>query len=479
MKKFTKIFIVLLAMLTLVACGSDKPSGDSDELTTIVMYLPGDPASNHDDIVEAVNVIAREEINAELDLKFVNWGEWGTKANLWLSTGEEGIDIVTTGGLGDEAFVLNAEKGSLTDITELAKEFAPDALEILHPAYLEATTVNGKMFGIAANANVYGEGILAVNGVLLEKYDLSIEGIEDLEGLIPLLEVIKENEPSVTPYWLGDAKQLAGLEYMISDALPFAIDLYGDHDEVINPYTHPTYVENIKKVRKVYLEGLTNDDPGAVDFPWASDVWFVNQTETGPSDYETYILETVSGRPIEMISLQEPVIDKTHALMSTMVIPKNSKNAEKALEFINLMFTNKDVMTTLGYGVEGENWVKVDGDKLEKTEDYDAGKAYSPWNYGNKMNMYQDVALRDDQIASVEAKLETAIVSPLLGFVVDTDSIKSELANIQNVMEKYTQSIHQGIVDTDDAIEKMQSELDEAGFEKVMEEIKAQYAEYR
>lgn len=182
---------------------------------------------------------------------------------------------------------------------------------------------------------------------------------------------------------------------------------------------------------------------------------------------------------IELVRIADPLKDQAHAQMASLVIPKNSKNQEKAMEFINLLFTNKDLMTTLGYGIEGENWNKTDDGRLRLTDNFDTTKRYSPWNYGDKMNLYLDEAISAETVKLVEEKLANAKVSPLIGFTVNIDDMKTEIANIQAVMEKYRPSIHSGTVDVDSAIENMNKELEEAGYAKVQEEIQKQYDAFR
>lgn len=480
MKNIVKVLIVFISLTLVVGCSNDKPKNSEEEVTKIVMYLPGEAVSNHDDIMKQVNEIVKNEINAELDLRFIGWGEFATKINLWLSTGEDEFDIVTTGGLGTENFVLNAQKGALADLTELASECAPEALEQLDDAYIKGNTIDGKLYGMAVNANVYGETVIAVNGNLLEKHNLSVDGIDSYRGMESVLEKIKELEPTVTPLFLKqDIKVVANLEFPISDNLPFAVDLNGDQAKVINPYEHPLYVENLKVMRDFNQKGLTNSDT-SLDFPgWETDAWFAHQTETGPADFEDYLLKMTAGKDIKLVRIAEPIKDILHSQMASLVIPKASKNKEKAMEFINLLFTNKDLMTTLAYGVQGENWEKVDDETMRLTEDFDSTKLYSPWNYGSKMNLYLDEAITEEQKTSVKEKLETAKVSPMLGFTVDVSELKSEIANIQNIMEKYRPALHNGMIDIDSGIEEMMKELDEAGYQKVLEEIQAQYDAFR
>ncbi len=56
--------------------------------------------------------------------------------------------------------------------------------------------------------------------------------------------------------------------------------------------------------------------------------------------------------------------------MANFVVSNTSKNKEKAVEFLNLLNTDPELLNGLVYGVEGKAWEKVGDDKLKLLDGY-------------------------------------------------------------------------------------------------------------
>ncbi|MDF2837032.1 MAG: hypothetical protein K0Q63_2672, partial [Paenibacillus sp.] len=72
---------------------SDAPS---KEAPTLVWWLIGGQVPNNfDKAVEAMNAYTAEKIGVKVDIKVASWGEWDTKINTIVNTGEP-FDIMFT-----------------------------------------------------------------------------------------------------------------------------------------------------------------------------------------------------------------------------------------------------------------------------------------------------------------------------------------------------------------------------------------------
>ena len=69
-----------------------------------------------------------------------------------------------------------------------------------------------------------------------------------------------------------------------------------------------------------------------------------------------------------------------------------------------------------------------------------------------------------------------SVTSPLLGFVLDTDPIKNEIAQISAVNAEYT--LYGFVVNGKDNWDAYMKKLDQAGRKKVLEEVQKQVNEY-
>ena len=101
------------------------------------------------------------------------------------------------------------------------------------------------------------------------------------------------------------------------------------------------------------------------------------------------------------------------------------------------------------------------------------------WNTGNNWILYINENVTDEQIAQSKKDLADAKESPALGFIFNTDSVKSEISAITNTMQQFDTAINTGTVDPDKAIPELMEKLkSEGAYQKVLDEMQKQYDEF-
>ncbi|KXT74820.1 Multiple sugar ABC transporter, substrate-binding protein [Streptococcus sp. DD10] len=484
-KKYALTSASLLAIgATLAACGNltgnNKKAATSDDGKTVIkMYQIGDKPDNLDELLENANKIIGEKTGAKLDIQYLGWGDYDKKMNVIISSGEN-YDIALANN-----YVINAQKGAYADLTELYKKEGKDLYAALDPAYIKGNTVNGKIYAVPVAANVASSQNFAFNGPLLEKYGIDISNIKDYSDLEEALKTIKEKEPNVTPYAM--TKSYGGpaddFDYVAVDSLPFVVDLQGDTTKIVDRYTIPRYVEKLKTLHKYYEAGYIPKDVTTSDtsFELGADTWFVREETVGPADYGNSLLSRVANRKIEIKPITGLYKKNNTTQVANFVISNNSKNKEKAMEVLNVLNTDPEVLNGLVYGPEGTNWEKVAGteNRVKVLDGYNGNTHMSGWNTGNNWILYINENVTDDQIAQSKKDLEEAKESPALGFIFNTDSVKAEITALTNTLNQYASAINTGTVDPEVEIPKMLDKLKEEGaYQKVLDEMQKQYDEF-
>ena len=151
------------------------------------------------------------------------------------------------------------------------------------------------------------------------------------------------------------------------------------------------------------------------------------------------------------------------------------------MEVLNLLNTNPELLNGLVYGPEGKNWEKVEGkeNRVRVLDGYNGNTHMSGWNTGNNWILYINENVTDEQIAQSKKDLETAKESPALGFIFNTENVKSEITALTNTLNQFTSAINTGTVDPEVEIPKMLEKLkSEGAYQKVLDEIQKQYDEY-
>ena len=306
MKSFKKVATLAGAALLLAglaACGngaskegkSDK-SGSKDDTTTLLMYQIGDKPENYDQLMEIANKRIKEEINAEVDLQYIGWGDWDQKMSTIIASGEN-YDIAFASN-----YVANAQKGAYADITELAPKYAKEAYEQLDEDYIKGNTVDNKLYAFPVNANIYSQQMLTFNKQYLDKYNLDIEGIESYADAEKVLTEFHKKEPNIAAFAIGQGFKVSGnYDYPLGKDLPFAIKLdETDSPKIINQYEDKELMDNLKVMRKWYEAGLIPTDAATntTGFPLEGNTWFVREETQGPLDYGDTVLTNAAGQEI-------------------------------------------------------------------------------------------------------------------------------------------------------------------------------------
>ena len=476
-RSLTKWMLATTATLGLLAgvtgCGnSDKKDAGKSETPTLLMYEIGQRPKNFDTLLKTVNKTMKEEAGVELDIQFIDYGDYKKKMSVIVSSGEN-YDIAFA-----DNYVVNAQKGAYADLTELLPKYAKEAYEQLDSAYVEGNKVNDKLYAFPVNGNVYSQQVFAFDKAYLDKYDLDISPVKSYSDLEPLFEVVKKNEPTLALVATGpNFKVNENVDYIVDNNLPFVVRTSGDTSKIFSIYDMPEAQEDLRTMHNLYKKGYIQKDAATSSntYPLGSQTWFMRAETQGPYDYGDTILTNAAGREIISVPITDKVKKSSNVRMANFVISSTSKYQEEAVKALNILNSNPEVMNTLVYGIEGESWEKVGDSSVKLLDGYQPDTHLSGWNVGNNRIIYTPENITPEQIEERDKNIQSATSSPILGFNFVPDNVKTEITNISNVMSKYQSGLNTGTLDPDETIPKMNEELQSAGMKKVLEEIQTQY----
>ncbi|MDN6290766.1 MAG: ABC transporter substrate-binding protein [Alkalibacterium sp.] len=491
-KKLTMKGMLALSMasaLTLAGCdrlssdggeaASENGSGDSD-VPELLFYQVGEAPDNHDELMQFANDILEEEAGATINMEYIGWGEFEQKMNVITSSGED-YDIALATN-----YVNNAQRGAYADLTDLIVEEGSDMLEYIDQSYIDGNKVNGNLYAVPVQGNTYAQNMFTFNPTYLDKYDLDVTDVENIDDLEPLLEVVHQNEPEVDVMSVGQGWRIGptdkNLDYVLDENVPLAVYMGGDETKLINPYElDKEELSVLYTMHRYYEKGYVPQDAATSQKqnPTEGDTWFVRQETQGPQDYGDYLLQRVTGKDVVSVPITQPMKSAAQARMANFVISNNSDHKEEAMRVLNEINSNPELLNGLVLGPEGVNWEMTEENRVKILDPYYETKTYmSAWNLGNNDILYVDENVTDEQIAYKEKSMEEAKPSPILGFVLDTENIKNEITNVTNVSAQYLPGIHTGTLDPAKAIPEYNDKLKEAGIDKIVEEAQKQYDEF-
>ena len=430
------------------------------------------------EVLDAVNEILKEDINATLDIQFIDPVAYPEKTKLKISSEEEFDLMFTASGY---SFYDYASKGAFVPLEDYLAEYAPGTMELIPESFWDAVTIDGHIYAVPNYQITARQTSFTVRKELVEKYDFDLSSLKTVEDMEPILATLKENEdvqyimaaPALAYF---DTMNYLGLECITTEATPGAIKKGEDNYTVINQFEDEDFVQLVHTLKDFEQKGYINKD-GALVEDWTE----LQKNGEGlcgvMANYKPGIeAEELARYGYENVhtKVTEPYITTSSILGTLTAVSRTSKNPERAVMLIEDVNTNPELYNTLVYGIEGEHYNKVEENRIEQITD--SGYATNvPWMIGNTFNGYL-MGDTDESVYEQTKELnETADASRILGFSFNPEKLQSEIAQCKTITDEYLKGLAWGLYDDVDAtLQQMNDELRAAGMDNIIAEMQTQ-----
>ncbi|TXK86000.1 ABC transporter substrate-binding protein [Paenibacillus sp. N3.4] len=447
---------------------------------TVAYYKIGN-IKDQQEVQDAVNKITKEKINATVKFVPIDPAAYQQQINLMLASNENLDLLVTLTGLG---YGTQAAKGQLVPLEDLLKKYGSDIAKVVTPEIQKATTTSGKLYGVPSVRDWASDYGILMRKDIVDKYKIDLSKIKTFDDLDPVFKIVKDNEPNMAAI----IPEGAGFSIIQTIAPGFMDPLNDDngvlpgHDnnlKVVNWFESKQYADLLKMVRRWYLAGFIPKDIATnkvrpEDLVKAGKAFaFVAHMKPG---YETK--EAIStGTPMVAARIISPVTSTSSIANVMFSIAKNSKDPERAMMFLNLIYSDKDLINLIDYGIEGKHYVKK-GDLIGFPNGVDAQNAtYSPnhgWEWGNQFLSYVWDNDEPNVWKNQEEFNKSSKKSKALGFSFTVDPVKTEVAAVQSVKDQFKIGLETGTLDPDKNLPEFISKLKDSGIDKILAEKQKQ-----
>ncbi|MEH7336558.1 ABC transporter substrate-binding protein [Neobacillus drentensis] len=486
LKSVTRFLMIIMSVFLVLAGCSSKESSSSNSSSSenksyeiTMAYLT--TSSKVDDlplVQEEINKITKKKINATVKLVPISGAAWQQQQNLMLTSNEK-LDLIMSSSF--YGYNTQAAKGQYLPLDDLLQSHGQEILKVVPKNLLEGNKVNGKIYGIPSIrdwGSYYG---FAMRKDLVDKYKIDLSQIKTFTDLEDVFKVIKENEPSLTPL----VNTTAGTS--IATALTAGkFDVLGDNlgvvsfkdKNIVNLFDDPQYVEAVKLARKWFKAGYIIKDSATSKESAANLVkankgfGYLAKMKPGFDVQETGI----TGHEMVSVKLTDVYSYTDAATGFNLSIARNSQNPEKTMEFINLLYTDKDIMNLLDLGVEGKHYVKNTDGTIKLPEGVKESKyVFNQWEIGNNFLTYPWEGNPANYWDIMKKHNESAVFSPAFGFTFNPDPVKTEIAASTNVLNQYKLGLESGTLDPEKSLPEFNSKLKASGLEKIIAEKQKQF----
>ena len=492
-----------VAMWLLVVALAGSAGVARAQETKITGYLLGAAPAGMGDVLATLNEKLKTDLNASAEINYIGWSELNSKYPLVLAAGE-GVDWIYTADWCQ--YAQQAARGAFKEITpDMVQKYMPKHYAAVPKHAWDQVKVNGKIFMIPTSTPDRKVPIFLVRGDLRKKYGLPpIKKFSEVEGY---LAAVKKNEPSLIPmnldngYDLGQPFGALMNEYVPANTpvqisnnangSPFAGE-YEDPKRPVHSILEEPYATAFKKAASTmkgwYDKGYINKNPFANTVlsrdsfaQGKSAVAFANSQNV----QETLAKAEQAGFEVEIV----PVLSRTGTYPAdpftnnAVAIAASSKNAEKTMQFLDLIMEDPAYDYLVYFGVEGKNYVIQDG-KVALPPGVAADKnTYPPdaagfW-FTNK-DIFKPLATWSPAYVALRNNVKSMLFnSTFTGFTFSPDQVKTEVANLAQGWTQYANPMYVGAVsNVNDSFAKLSQKLKAAKIDKVTQEIRRQVAEF-
>ncbi|MCL6588913.1 MAG: ABC transporter substrate-binding protein [Firmicutes bacterium] len=501
------LICLALVMALLLSClpgayALTKAGIDISKPVKLYGYLMGSAPPGMPEVMAELNKKLKKDLNCTMEINYIGWGDMQAKYPLVLAAGED-VDWVYTANWC--FYAQESAKGAFMEITQdILKKYMPKHFKATNPAAWREALINGKIYMIPTSTPDRKVGCALIRGDLRKKYGVpEIKKFSDIEKY---LEAIKKNEPGMIPmnldstyditrpwyslfyeagpFWqdilfttgggsgvVFDPEDPEGKLYMITEEP--VLSYYKNAAKTIKAWNAKDYFNKDAFANKIRSKDSFDQGKSAVGFGNTQDI----QGNLANAQSKGWQVEVIPQLSAKGHYPADPYIN------NGVAIAARSKNWQRAMMALDLIMEDPEYNNLVYFGIIGKNYIIKNG-KVDLPKGVTAEKnTYPPdaagfW-FTNK-DQFKPMATWTDDYIKLRSNLKTMLAPNIYAaFAPNTDSIKTEMANLNQILVQYLNPIGLGMVDD---IEKAFATLDEklkaAGIEKVKAELTKQTKAY-
>lgn len=471
--------------------GSGTAGGEKTEKVVMAFITFNKVPDSMERINTAVSKLTKEKANVEVDLRPYGPVDYSQRVNLALTSGEQMDLYLPT--LGE--FPSYVSKNQAYPLEDLIEQYGKEMTAILEKDFgrdiYKSTTMGGHIYAVPVNKGMAIPPQFVYDENMLKETGFTADDVKSIEDLPKIYDAVKNLNPDVIPFVpINVSPTETNLVLYLRCA--YEIDqltdpsgvgvVIGDSGEVVNLYETEIFKNGVKMMREWYENGYLQKDVATT----TSNFMEMIQSGRGFSTIGGYSgmeagkqLSAMANKTIEMKRLVPYYFDTSAVNAVVWMISSTTKVPEASMKFLNLVYSDADVLNMILWGIEGEDYVKVDEHHVR----YPDGKTADTVGYtaalcsglmGSESLQYQAEGLN---WADIEFKLrenKETKRSPYFGFIFDPQNVKTELSTINNVKNQYLPGLISGALDPDETLPLFIRDLNAAGAQTVIQEKQRQ-----
>ncbi len=487
-KRLSRITLAAMLSLCLIAGSASVAAAETyDKIVYAYATFNNIPTDESlASVEEAINAITREKIGAEVELKPISIWDYSSTVSLALQGGEQ-IDVFQS--LGDLNTAIST--GMALDITDMMAGDAAESQTLIGDKWLAACSHDGRLYGIPTYKPIALTPMLVYRKDIADELGLDMSTVNSVKDITGILQKVKDAKPDMTPLAavntgnIGMSSAIPNVDFLTDDMYHPKGVLLNDELKVVDYYATQEFADTCALARDWYNKGLVMKDAAtttstAAELMSSGNYFGYFAAYSYPEADTAASLEAqCGGYKLGAKIVGSAFLDTSSINALSWMIASTSAVPDKALKFLNLTFTDPQIVNLVIYGIEGRDYVK----NSDGTVSYPEGQEASTVPYtaqlscGTLGNFFLMYPMAGTDPASLTWELEqnkSAKTSAAMGFTFDNSSVKTEYTAVTNVIEQYLPGLLCGSVDPATEIPTFLQRLQEAGLPEIIAAKQAQ-----
>lgn len=459
---------------------------------TVTYWIYGAESKDCELIEEEANKLIQEKLpNTTLDIVWIAASEYKEKWSKALAA-QEKIDIGWSANWVNPVST-DVYDGVVTPVEDLLKEYGEGIVEAvggwdimnLHKSedgvlyFIPCWQgLVGNRYGVSVNqklADLMPEGWMEeTEKICFENSEYTLEDkVAILERIEQLLEVEADNALFDSSPQKDFCSRVLQTGVLKSDSLVGVYEKDGVYT-VFPWFDNEVFKLYGDKLHEWWKKGYIRSDilSASVSVTDTTPLW----STTAISEYWVEEQEMKRGFDIDGFKLNENNEFIT-GFATGCVIPYTSENPERAMQVLNLLYTDAELYQLLVYGIKGEHYIENnDGTITRPLIDDRKYRGVTNWTLGNCIYSLPESVSMIGYYDELKEREKDAVTNPLLTFSFKADDVKVQETALKAVRSEMQYCMY--LENWEEAYVEFVNKLNTAGFEDYIKEYKRQLKEY-
>jgi putative aldouronate transport system substrate-binding protein len=444
-----------------------------------VVTMPGVEMGDEEEIENAINEITVPAINAKIDIQYVWISEVANTTSMAIASNEK-IDLVHVATVNPLSAMVGSEM--LYDMNEgnLLQNRGKGLVDLFGDL-MSAGEVNGQQLAVPANIyNANAQG-LYYNKTMADEAGITVPETGNLDDLEKVLYELHEKNPDVMGWFAGQGTNIY-LYWLrgyngFGTSCAYGAVMDSDNPIVENFFATEDFKDYCLRMYKWRQDGILQKD--ATDTNAAQTYVEAGTLFCTPSSINQSLKAQYAAAynfDVGWMQMTDYEVSNSSVTEYMWGIASNSERPDKAMDMLNLLYTNEEVANLLKYGIQGEAYDFADGsDKVIVTN----GSHDIPFLcVGDTSKMYIQSPNTEDFVSLREAEEAQAKTSDLTDYMFDDTDFQTESALLSSTINEYLPGLQNGMYESEEAtlaaIDEFNAKLEAAGINDVIAANQAQ-----